>query len=198
MNDNFFVLTSSARKEFYEKFIGMQSAHDSFYIIDESVKEFSGVWALFGKPKNSIDKWFCLQVGQSENVVKEIKSDIILIESELILVREKKYINQFKECIFEYKEMASARELAYNHIYTNYNQLVFICICANNDLSCRKEIESYFAKSTHSLYWRNGGPFADGEQLELSEVCCKVDVKSKIDISTRNNIDDFLEKFSNQ
>lgn len=118
------------------------------------------------------------------------------MESELELDRKKKYVNQFGECLFEYDQKASAREILYNRIKKDYCDLVFTCIYNTIEYSLKKEVESYFARATHALFWRNGRPFTDGEEIDLTNICCDLNLDSTLDISIKNKIDIFINKFN--
>lgn len=194
MKNDFFEKTLSARIEFEEKFFNNDIDKSAFYIIDKLDTKTSGVWALFGKPKGRSDNWFCLQVGQAENIENEIKSDIVLLESKLDLIRKKKYVNQFKESVFEYKEIPSPREFLYNYISNQYDNLIFLCIYVSDDSGERKTVESLFAKAVHALTWRNGGSYLDGEKLDLANVSSKFLNQNNID----KNINNFVNQFCKQ
>lgn len=142
-----------------------------FKIIDnlDSYKK-AGVWALFGKPKSAENKkWFCLQVGETKDIAHEIEIDKKRIEEKMVCNREKNYVNQFKQKIFSYTEYSSIQEKLYKHINDNYNNLVFTCVSLEEDTKIRKKIESYFARKTRAIYWRNGHPYEDGDLLNLNE-----------------------------
>lgn len=194
MNNDFFEKTLSSRIEFEKKFFDNDIDKNAFYIIDKLDTKTSGVWALFGKPKGQSDNWFCLQVGQAENIESEIKSDIVLLESKLDLIQKKKYVNQFKESVFEYKRTPSTREFLYNHINNQYDNFVFVCIYISHESSKKKKIESLFANAVHALTWRNGGSYLDGEKLDLVKVSSKFLAQNNID----ENIDYFLKQFCKQ
>lgn len=122
----------------------------------------SGVWALYGKAKSRLkdEVWVCLQVGKAKSILPEVLADCDLINSdENLSLNEKPYINQFGEKCFDYNEYSSCREHLYRHIKERYADLVFVCVCLEDDEEKRKSKESDFAWLTHSKFWRNGGVF---------------------------------------
>ncbi len=198
MENSFFDSTKQARKIFKNKFINKNINEKEFYIIDNLDSKHPGVWALFGKPNNdTTEKWFCLQVGQTQHIEKEIKTNIYFIKNQN---KQKVYVNQFKECLFEYSEATSIREVLYKHINENYTDLVFVCVSHNDNADDRKNIESYFAKTTHALFWRNGKPYSQGEKIDLNIVFNNKSTKQNtlIDKDVQKNIDKFITKFINQ
>ena len=137
----------------------------------DNTDEFSipGVWALFGKRKGvDNNKWYCLQVAETTCVKNEIEKDIQLIESGLNECGEKiLYVNQFGELLFSYYRHPSAREYLYSkYIKEEFKDFQFVLICKENDRTKRRSIEKEFAYRTNAVYWRNGGPFRTGDEID--------------------------------
>ena len=139
--------------------------------LDNDIYDVPGVWALFGKRKDVISgMWFCLQVGQTNCIKSEIKKDKYLLEHELNKSETKsRYINQFGEVVFSYPRYYSAREQLYSHyIKERFEDFYFALICEEIDPRNRKEIERKFAYRTNAVYWRNGGTFKSGKEIDLN------------------------------
>ena len=133
--------------------------NNSFKIIDDC-KNYScpGVWALFGKEKDS-DPYICLQVGETDNIAKEIKDNKKYLSEEPKPI-DKKWVNYFGEKMFEYIDYTKEwnRKVLYHEIATSYKERIFVCILKDvEDRAVRKDIERYFAIKTKSRYWRPTG-----------------------------------------
>lgn len=131
-------------------------------VTDENIKKYQspGVWALFGQ--NEEKTWLCLQVGQSNNIGLEIKSDIQCISGNIKEQTKKAYINQFGNVVngYEYNIYLTPREQIYKKIGEKYKEFVFICICCGDAYKNNKKlIEKYVAWKLRALFWRNGGAF---------------------------------------
>lgn len=164
------LLNSDTSKEFFE-------------IIEENnLNDYkkAGVWALFGQKKtvesDENKKWFCLQVAETKNIANEIRIDIECIEGEMVC-RDKSYVNQFNETIFSYKEYPSIKEILYNHIKNNFENLKFICVKLEENREIRKKVEKMFANKTKAIYWRNGRPYMNGNPLDLNNINLTVQFK---------------------
>lgn len=171
---------------------------DKMYNLDNYRK--AGVWALFAKQKSGGNKkWFCLQVGETKDIASEIKIDNERINENMVCNREKNYVNQFKQKIFSYSENPSIQETLYNHINDNYTDPKFTCVSIEEDVKIRNKIESYFACKTRAIYWRNGGPYKDGDLLNLNEHfngSVKVISFDECDkVKNKTEIDEFLNRF---
>ena len=149
---------------------------ECFEIIEESnLNNYkkAGVWALFGQKKSAESeqnkKWFCLQVAATNNIANEIRIDIERIKGKPVC-RDKKYVNQFKEEIFSYKEHPSIKEILYNDINNKYENFKFICVKLEEDNDKRIKMEKSFAEKTRSIYWRHGGPYKNGNSLDLNKI----------------------------
>lgn len=131
-------------------------------ITDESLKKYKapGVWVLFGRNEDKI--WLCLQVGQSNDIGSEIKSDVQCISGNIKEQTNRTYINQFGNVVngYRYNIYLTPREQIYKQIGEKYLEFVFICICCGNDCKDKKKsIEKYVAWKFRALFWRNGGAF---------------------------------------
>jgi len=171
-----------------------------FNILDK-MKNEAGVWVLYGKSETSKGlKWQCLQVGQSSNIVNEIKTDLYyLFKSDEINV-QKTYVNQYGESVFKYIEYPSVREQLYSHINQNFKHLKFILISKEIDMSKRKNIEKYFAWSAHSLFWRNGGAFTRSKEIDEEKYCkLKSNVLKtiEIDFEIKKTIEKIIKSYNN-
>lgn len=171
---------------------------DKVYNLDNYKK--AGVWALFAKQKSGENKkWFCLQVGETKDITREIKIDNERINEKMVCNREKNYVNQFKQKIFSYSKNPSIQETLYNHINDNYTDFKFTCVSLEEDTKIRNDIESYFAKKTCAIYWRNGRPYEDGNLLNLNEVFNDSDKEISFNepdkVKNKEEIDDFLNRF---
>ncbi len=122
-----------------------------------NIDNINGVWALYGIKKAEKSKWTCLQVGQSNKIGDEIRLDISYLGKNNLQILKKNYINQFGEKMFEYMKYPSSREQLYKHLSEKYQDFIFVIIkCNRGNL---KEIEKYYAWTSHAEYWRNGGTY---------------------------------------
>lgn len=122
--------------------------------------QFPGVWVLFGRKVGK--PWLCFQVGQSNNIGIEIKSDIQSISGRIEEQIEKSYINQFGESIkgYDYTIYLTPREQIYKKLGEQYKEFAFICICYGIDYKDNKKlIEKYVAWKLKAMFWRNGRPY---------------------------------------
>lgn len=152
-----------------------------FEIKNEQIKKkhikgekIPGVWALFGKTKpekielegyypwdkTTNSEMWCLQVGQSQDIIGEITTDSELFAKPI--PQEYEYINQFGEHIFSYIGIkATGRSLgnlySYYFLSEYFTDFKFILLQEEQDKNLRKKIESMFAIGTRALCWRNGG-----------------------------------------
>ena len=141
----------------------------------DEMKKKPGVWLLIGK-ENKKSNYICLQVAQTINIGKEMRTDIEYLSKEEPKPDEKvSYINQFGEKQFEYDEYRSwrARNL-YHQIAINYVDLSVVCMANNiefDDKENREKVEKYIAYITESKYWVNGGPFrTDKPEIEIKNL----------------------------
>lgn len=137
----------------------------------------SGVWCLLGEKADSL---IVVQVGQSKNIKAEITADIKLLNSKPECV-EKDYINQCGKKVFSYIEYPSVRELVYEKIRNDYNNLMFVVIYEADNVKNIKMIESYFAYSSEALFWRNGKPFTNEAIRNIDKIV--EDIKKDIALS---------------
>ncbi len=167
----------------------------------DSIKGGAGVWALYGKSAKSKDvKWQCLQVGQSANILNEIKTDLYYLFKLDEINVQKTYINQYGESVFKYIKYPSVREQLYSYINQNFKHLKFILISKETDISKRKNIEKYFAWSAHSLFWRNGGAFTRSKEINEEKYCklkAKVLKTIEIDLEEKKTIEKIIESYNN-
>lgn len=131
-------------------------------ITDEELRnyQFPGVWVLFGRNKGN--PWLCLQVGQSNNIGIEIKSDIQCIVGNIEEQTKRTYINQFGKAVkgYEYTIYLTPREQIYKKLGERYKDFAFICICCGAAYKDDKKlIEKYVAWKLRALFWRNGGAY---------------------------------------
>lgn len=162
---------------------------DKIEIYEMDTEEGPGVWALFGKNKK--EKWECLQVGQSDKIVKEIALDCNYLKNSITEFQRKKYINQFGKCVGEYICYPDTKLQMYYEIGQKYENLVFLIISREEDVMLRKQIEMFFAWETKAEYWRNGRPYKEEKEF--------VDDKAQT-LSLADNIknkDDILELIKN-
>lgn len=96
-------------KEFLEKQNIIIKLEDEKWEGNLEDYNIGGIWALFGKKSENNDTWFCLQVGQTENIADEIKADKKCLEAKkdgleadkkcldptIDKLRTKHYVNQF-------------------------------------------------------------------------------------------------------
>lgn len=157
-----------------------------------------GVWALFGKRKNADKRWYCLQVGQTNNIWKELHTNLSLLNKEHNEEREKfKYINQFREIVGEYVKLPATRRYLYSkELKEKFESLQFVLIERDIGEKDRKCIEKSFASFTKAIYWRNGRPFKNGEIIDYT----KRDNIGSLDltIDLPDTIRPFMEKYKNQ
>ena len=172
-------------------------------INEENINDYvvPGVWALFGKRINTQDsRWYCLQVGETKCIKSEIEKDSQLIKEEL---NEKgaeiSYVNQFGESLFSYFVYPSSREYLYSkYIKEQFKDLCFVYICEEQDRIRRRNIEKEFAYRTNAVYWRNGGPFQKGKEIDYDKrECAKGEVPDNGEI-TKQVITPFITKYTNQ
>lgn len=159
----------------------------------------AGVWALFGQKKNHKDdeKWYCLQVGATNNIKNEISKNIKLLEKkELKKEEEVSYINYFGKELFKFTKCPSSRDYLYiKYINEHFDNIKFFVICTETDAQTRKNIEKEFAVRTKSICWRNGRPYKH---------CKKVDYELEINKIIDNgdylneNIKSFIDRFNVQ
>lgn len=114
----------------------------------------SGIWALYGKNKNS--EYKCLNVGKCKNIGAEIIFDLSCYH--FIPFREdgtKPYINQSREyCGFKYKS-GQVQEYLYPYIASKYSCIKFVYVGNENDIAQEKK----YAEENHAVFWRNGRPY---------------------------------------
>lgn len=129
-------------------------------ITDETIKAYMlyGVWVLFGYKEN--ESWKCLQVGQANNIGKEILSDINCILGNIEFDIERQYVNQFGEIVkgYTYHIYLTPREQIYRQIGKEYNRFIFVCVCCDDKVN-KRAIEKYVAWKFRALFWRNGRAF---------------------------------------
>lgn len=176
---NDFFSDYSAQIDFKKE---MGNKFDYKIINGENVGEFkkSGVWALFGKHKEQRGEgWLCLQVGQTKLIQKEIFADIKLMKFNSN-VEEINYVNQFNEIVFRYGRTPTTRERIYKQIDAKYEKLVFVCIKLSNNKTEMKEFERAFATKYHAVFWRNGGSYKTGVQIDINNILCKNNLNEKL------------------
>lgn len=119
----------------------------------------TGVWALFGKKKESYE---CLNVGKCVDVGREILYDISCLHN-LVLLKDgnEDYINQFAErCNFKYKKKWT-QEYLYPYISSlQYEAIMFVYVYNESDMNKEKE----FAWFTHAKFWKNGSVFKAAQE----------------------------------
>lgn len=149
---------------------------DNFFglkVINKSnIGDFSvpGVWALFGRRNDVIDdRWYCLQVAETNCVKSEVEKDMNLIDSELDEGRKEfEYVNQFGEFLFSYPAYPSAREYLYSkYMKKQFKEFQFVFICEERDRTIRRNIEKEFAYRANAVYWRNGRPYKSREEIDF-------------------------------
>lgn len=155
---------------------------------NEKGEKIPGVWALFGKTnpkkielegygypwdKPTDSEMWCLQVGQSQDIIGEITSDISLFTKPLPGKHE--YVNQFGEHIFSYIGIGTA-DRSLGNIYSYYflseyfTGFKFVLLQETQNENLRKKIESMFAIGTKALCWRNGGSAKKGGGIDSKSI----------------------------
>jgi len=115
-----------------------------------------GVWALWGKSIATFE-WKCLQVGETENIAREIRKAIRTMRLENLRDNQE-YVNQWGEYVFSHPpNLKTAGMWAYEDIPKKYSGYVWILVGCSDDKSERRRLESYYAERYHAIYWRDGG-----------------------------------------
>lgn len=161
----------------------------------------SGVWVLYGFSKE-LQSWIGLQVGISENMVKEVSKDVERIENPCNeKIENVWYVNQFGESIFEYKRSNSAIDELYKDISKNYDKYIFVVVCYSDDAKEKRRVEKYVATKIKAIYWRNGGSFKKDEKDKIKfddrnlTYLPDLDADEKLD-SRICLIEEYIEKYS--
>lgn len=163
---------------------------------------YPGVWALFGKRVcvENDNKWYCLQVGETNCIANEIQKDMQLLDSELDeKEREVFYVNQFGEELFSYYTHPSTREYLYSkYIKEQFRDFQFVVICEEKDIVVRKSIEKEFAYRTNAIYWRNGRAFKNGKKIDYRNRKSIIQDIPYNEIVSDEVIIPFVERYNNQ
>lgn len=135
-------------------------------IKDSNIRE--KVWALFGSNENE-ERWICLQVGGSQNIINEIVADI---KAMLPLNEDdKKYwSSEFHSNIFEVHYGLDVRCQKYRNMFENFDRFCVVLIDSQKYLEginylseidkldkLDKYAEVVYAYETKALYWNPFG-----------------------------------------
>lgn len=149
---------------------------------------------MLGKSKDK-EQWFCLQVAKTTNIAKEIASDITCMQEINSTGTEKNYVNQFGKFRFSHAKNDFVRDIEYSEIRRKYKDLIFVCVCLEDNNKMKSQVEKYFAWKTQALYWRNGRPYKNEKAISVNYL---KEVRNNVclgDAKIKKDIDNFLLKY---
>ena len=124
------------------------------------------LWAIFGR--KDTDKWFCLQVGSSINIYKEIRENLNAMISEPTCIEKSTF---FHDNVYSFNTYMDKRSVKYRAMYDKCEQFIIYEIDVSEylkDEDCGKydEVnyaEVMFAYNTKAMFW-NPAPATYGNQ----------------------------------
>jgi hypothetical protein len=126
-----------------------------------------GVWACYGISRDNPTGWVCLNVGQSNDIGKEMRRDKEYSRG-VFHHRPGVYKNYLGKELFCFErpnnKPLTTRERVWFDIGKKYKNLLFVVISDSKDEKERLTIEEQYAKNHNALYW-NASP----EQKKLKK-----------------------------
>ncbi len=116
-----------------------------------------GVWACYGIKKKAPDnEWVCLNVGESDNIGKEMRLDRKYSGGKFNH-RAGIYKNYKGDKVFTFvrpkKRPISSRERVWYDIGKKFKCLYFVIVSESSDENERLRIEGQYARDHDALYW---------------------------------------------
>lgn len=151
---------------------------DSGKLIDEEKYNKAGIWALWGINKET-GVYNCLEVGQTKNILKEINTDIEILNLEdskeckncsntyPARMRNKSFSRKFDvhNCCCDCKERSKGLKREhyigrnprhidkYKDMLLHFKDLKFVLVGFSENQEERKSIERRYAYDNKALYW---------------------------------------------
>ena len=111
-----------------------------------------GVWALWGRSKSD-GSWTCLQVGSSNNIYEEIRTNVSILKNPHI-EKTQWYTRQGGEKLFVHpKQLKTAGMWAYTDMPKKYEDFRFFILSDKKKVPLEKE----YAEHYNARYWRHCG-----------------------------------------
>ncbi|WP_160678410.1 hypothetical protein [Clostridium sp. C8-1-8] len=134
-----------------------------------------GLWVLFGKPIiEGVDneEWICLEVGSSEDIIKELVGDLNLMISKSDLVEKH---SEFFTSVFEFNTYMDRTSVKYRKIYEmckefsvfeiNIEKYIVNEEISNYDVVNYAEVK--YASDYKALFWNPAPAFKGNQEKEI-------------------------------
>lgn len=116
----------------------------------------AGVWACYGMEKDGSADWICLNVGQSKDIGKEMRTNRMYSKG-IFMNKPGVYTNYKGVELFRFdrpkNEPVSTRQRVWKDIGDKYKCLYFVIVFESEDEKARLKEEKTYATKNEAQYW---------------------------------------------
>lgn len=143
----------------FDEFLNEKFPSNTYAYLDNDFSNClvkAGVWACFGLPNGNKTDWKCLNVGSSNKIGLEMRTNHNYLQG-VFAHKSGEYKNFRGTTIFKFdrpkNEPITIRERVWKHIGEHYEHLHFVVILLSDNEKERLQKEMDFADETEAIYW---------------------------------------------